>query len=92
MSSQRERKRTVAITLAFVASIALAVGALGPKWLVSLQNTSISLRNYTLCEHGGACASASNFELIDLLRQRIDDTKVLNKTLASKDQIGRAHV
>lgn len=89
MSSASERKRTVAIVLAFVSAAALLVASGGPQWLHTLPGSKqidVGLRSYTTCIDA-KCGSASNFEVIDYLNKMIEEMKAYNATQPAKNQI-----
>jgi hypothetical protein len=88
MSSPREQKRLVAITLAFLAAAALVVACAGQKWLVSPRgdDSSIGLVRVQVCEDG-QCEAMSNFRMIDELRKIIESVKKMNKDRPPREQI-----
>lgn len=86
MNSRIERKRTVAIVLAFAAAAALCVAALGPKWLHNLDGDQrMGLRAMTVCVESH-CESMSNFKVIDYLNKQIEEIKVWNATHKRDEQ------
>ena len=100
MQARRQRRRALAIGLAFLAAAGLGVAAFGERWLTNPAEaggtwgydsagfekaTGISLRSYERC--GATCKSISNFDLIDVLEAEIERTKALNATLPAKEQL-----
>jgi hypothetical protein len=91
MSSRREQKRSIAITLAFFAAAALLVACIGQQWLVSAgDRSSVGLVRYKVCM-GSECESFSNFRLIAELRKSIEQIKEMNKTLPTNKQVAIPH-
>lgn len=86
--SQSEQKRSVAITLAFIAAAALIVACFGMQWLVGPGGTrSVGLLRYKVCIGGDRCDSVSNFELITELRKEIVRVQEMNRTLPTNQQV-----
>ncbi|HEY5922150.1 MAG TPA: hypothetical protein VIV11_10790 [Kofleriaceae bacterium] len=100
MQARKQRRRAIAIALAFIAAAGLGVAAFGERWLTNPAEggtwgydqagferaTGMGLRTYERCS-GANCASVTNFELIDLLEAEIERVKALNATLPAKDQL-----
>jgi len=89
MEQRRQRKRVLAIVLAFVASIVLVVSVFAQYWLSSPSwgdKVHIGLRSFTRCQNE-RCVSISNSELMDVLEQDIELVKKKNKELPAGAQM-----
>jgi len=65
---RKQRRRVVAIALAFASAAALVVGALGPKWMIDSDRedrVAIGLRETELCDP--RCKTLSSSEAVDYL-------------------------
>jgi hypothetical protein len=82
----RKQNRTLAILLAVVAAAALAVGALGPRWLTRADSNEegFGLRTVELCED--KCLVISNSELVDIINLERERIAEENKSLAPQAQ------
>jgi hypothetical protein len=80
---RKQRRRAVAILLAFASAASLVVGAFGPRWMIDPDDVvamSLGLRQVELCELS-KCETMTNFDAIDhveaeILRVRDYNTKV----------------
>jgi len=85
----RQRRRLIAILLAFLAAGALVVAAFAQRWLVDPdhpETLSLGLRNAEICEEG-TCLALSGFDVIDYLNAKIDKVVAYNKTVPPSNQV-----
>ena len=83
MEQRRQRKRTLAIVLALIASVVLGVSVFADSWLASPSwgdDIRIGLRSFTRCKHD-RCKSITNTALMDVLDHDIELIKEKNKGL-----------
>ena len=99
MQARRQRRRAVAIILAFLSAAGLAVGAFGDRWLAlpdyagdssvssPFQSSSggMGLRDYERCRRD-VCKSISHSDLMDVLEAEIQQIKEENAKLPLKEQ------
>jgi len=87
MEQRRERKRTLALVLAFISVAALGVGTFTNRWLMNVEygdSFGIGLRDVEICPR--ECVTASNFELIDQIEAEIDKIVAENAKLPANQQ------
>jgi hypothetical protein len=80
---RKQRRRVVAIMLAFASAVALIVGAFGDKWMIDNQHEdalAIGLRDTYLCDEG-KCATMSNSEAVAYLDAKIERLREENAKL-----------
>jgi len=100
MQARKQRRRAVAIALAFLSAVGLVVAAFGDRWLTVPEyggdsnpsspfrprSAAIGLRTFERCK-AGTCTQMSNSDLIDVLEAEIETIKQANLKLPAKEQL-----
>jgi hypothetical protein len=79
---RKQRRRVVAIVLAFASAVALVIGAFGKAWMIDNQHEdalAIGLRETDLCEE--RCTTMSNSQAVAYLEAKIERLREENAKL-----------
>jgi MFS family permease len=85
-AERKQRKKAIAIALAFAAVAGLVAASLGDRWLTTNSgDEGLGLLDVEICLDG--CKKLGNDELVVKIDRDIEETKALNKTRPPNQQV-----
>ncbi len=86
IAARKQRKKALAIVLAFAAAAALIAASLGDRWLTTQDGSQgLGLLDVELC--ASSCKKISNGEFVEMVDKEIEETKAFNRARPPNQQI-----